>query len=145
MIIFGVDFGDVRTGFAVCDKGEMLASPAGTLTERRFEIAAEKTAEAALAAHAEMIVVGHPVNMDGSRGERAQKCAEFAALVGSISGLPVTLWDERCTTVSAHQYLNETNTRGKKRKAVVDTVAATIILESYLSYRKNSAPTQPER
>ncbi len=137
MIIFGVDFGDVRTGFAVCDKGELLASPAGGITERKFEAAAEKTAEAARAAHAERIVVGQPVNMDGSFGARAQRCAEFAELVQEKSGIQVVLWDERCTTVSAHQYLNVTNTRGKKRKAVVDTVAATIILESYLAYRKN--------
>ena len=139
MIIFGVDFGDTRTGWAVCDRSELLASPAGVLTERRFEVAAEKTAQAALAAHAEMIVVGHPVNMNGTEGPRAQKCAEFAALVGQLSGLPVQLWDERSTTVTAHQYLNQTNTRGKKRKAVVDSVAATIILEGYLAYRKNHA------
>lgn len=137
MILFAVDFGDTRTGFAVCDKMEMMASPAGVLTERRFDVCAEKTAQAALAAHAEEIVVGYPKNMDGSCGDRAQKCAEFARLVGEASGLPVTLWDERCTTVSAHQILNTTNTRGKKRKAVVDAVAAVLILESYLGYRKN--------
>lgn len=137
MILFGVDFGDTRTGYAVCDKSEMIASPAGVLTERRFDVCAEKTAQAALAAHAEEIVVGHPKNMDGSCGERAQKCETFAKLVGELSGLPVTLWDERCTTVSAHQILNTTNTRGKKRKAVVDAVAAVLILESYMGYRKN--------
>ena len=143
MIIFGVDFGDVRTGFAVCDKSEMMASPAGMMTERRFEVAAEKTAAAAKEARAELIVVGHPVNMDGSCGERAQKCEAFAKAVAELSGIPVELWDERCTTVSAHQYLNATNTRGKKRKAVVDTVAATIILESYLDYRKNKGMVPP--
>lgn len=140
MIIFGVDFGDTRTGWAVCDKSEMIASPAGVLTEKNFLHCAEKTAEAAKQAHAELIVVGHPVNMDGSRGPRAQKCAEFAEIVQEKSGIPVKLWDERCTTVSAHQILNVTNTRGKKRKAVVDAVAATIILESYLEYRKNARP-----
>lgn len=139
MIIFGVDFGDVRTGFAVCDKDELLASPAGGITERSFETAARKTADAAIAAHAELIVVGQPVNMDGSYGASAQKCAAFAELVQEMSGISAVLWDERCTTVSAHQYLNFTNTRGKKRKAVVDTVAAVIILESYLAYRKNHA------
>ena len=139
MIIFGVDFGDTRTGWAVCDRAEMMASPAGVLTERRFEVCAEKTAEAAKAAGAEEIVVGYPKNMNGTAGERAQKCEQFAELLKSLTGLPVTLWDERCTTVSAHQILNVTNTRGKKRKAVVDAVAATIILESYLAYRKNQA------
>ena len=138
MIIFGVDFGDTRTGWAVCDKSELMASPAGVLTEKRFLHCAEQTAEAAKNAHAEMIVVGHPKNMDGSCGDRAQKCEAFAKLLEEKTGLPVVLWDERCTTVSAHQILNVTNTRGKKRKAVVDAVAATIILESYLAYRKNN-------
>ena len=138
MIIFGVDFGDTRTGWAVCDKSELIASPAGVLTEKNFLRCAEQTAEAAKNACAELIVVGHPVNMDGSRGPRAQKCADFAEILGEKSGIPVVLWDERCTTVSAHQILNVTNTRGKKRKSVVDAVAAVLILESYLAYRKNS-------
>ena len=138
MIIFGVDFGDTRTGWAVCDRSEMIASPAGVLTEKNFLHCAEKTAEAAKNARAELIVVGHPVNMDGSRGPRAQKCADFAEILREKSGIAVVLWDERCTTVSAHQILNVTNTRGKKRKSVVDAVAAVLILESYLAYRKNS-------
>ena len=137
MIIFGVDFGDTRTGWAVCDRSEMIASPAGVLTEKNFLHCADQTAEAAKNARAELIVVGHPVNMDGSRGPRAQKCADFAEILREKSGIPVVLWDERCTTVSAHQILNVTNTRGKKRKAVVDAVAAVLILESYLAYRKN--------
>ena len=83
------------------------------------------------------IVVGHPKNMDGSEGERAQKCELFANRLRAIVEVPVKLWDERCTTVSAHNYLNQTDTRGKKRKEIVDEVAATIILESYMDYRKN--------
>ena len=136
MIIFGVDYGDARTGLAVCDKLEMLASPAGVITEYNFEQCAIKTADAAKAAKAEEIVVGHPLNMDGSAGARAQKCEEFAEKLRELTGLPVVLWDERLTTVAAHQMLNDTNTRGKKRKAVVDAVAATVILEGYLAYRK---------
>ena len=139
MIIFGVDFGDTRTGWAVCDKSEMLASPAGVLTERSFVKCIEKTAEKAKEVRAELIVVGYPKNMDGSCGARAEKCAAFAEQLQEAAGIPVQLWDERCTTVTAHQILNVTNTRGKKRKAVVDAVAATIILESYLAYRKNHA------
>ena len=137
MRIMSVDYGDSRTGIAVCDKGEILASPLTVITEYNFERCAEKVAELAKKEKAELIVVGHPKNMDGSEGERAEKCAEFARLVGELSGLPAELWDERRTTVTAHNYLNETNVRGKKRKAVVDAVAATIILESYLAYRKN--------
>ena len=75
--------------------------------------------------------------MNGTVGERAEKCRNFADRLQKLVEVPVKLWDERSTTVSAHNYLNETNTRGKKRKEVVDAVAATIILESYLNYRKN--------
>lgn len=139
MKIMAVDFGDSRTGIAVCDKSEMLASPLTVITEYNFERCAEKVAELAKREKAELIVVGYPKNMNNTIGERAEKCQKFAELVGEISGTPTELWDERSTTVTAHNYLNETNVRGKKRKAVVDAVAATIILESYLGYRKNRA------
>lgn len=137
MIIMAVDFGDARTGLAVCDKSELLASPAGVITERNFERCMEKVAAAAKENGAEMLVVGYPKNMNGTIGARAELCQKFADGLQELANLPVVLWDERCTTVSAHAYLNATNTRGKKRKAVVDAIAATIILESYLGYRKN--------
>ena len=139
MKIMAVDFGDSRTGIAVCDKSEMLASPLTVITEYNFERCAEKVSELARQEKAELIVVGYPKNMNNTIGERAEKCAEFSRLVSELSGIPAELWDERSTTVSAHNYLNVTNVRGKKRKAVVDAVAATIILESYLGYRKNRA------
>ena len=85
------------------------------------------------------IIVGLPLNMNGSKGPRAEKCEAFAQLLSQLTEVPVNMWDERSTTVSAHNILNETNVRGKKRKAVVDTVAATVILEAYLEYRKNNA------
>lgn len=132
-----VDFGDSRTGIAVCDKSEMLASPLTVITEYNFERCAEKVAELAKKEQAELIVVGYPKNMNNTIGERAEKCQKFAELVSEQSGISAELWDERSTTVTAHNYLNETNVRGKKRKAVVDAVAATIILETYLAYRKN--------
>lgn len=138
MRIMSVDFGDSRTGIAVCDKSEMLASPLTVITEYNFQRCAERVAELAQKEKAELIVVGYPKNMNGTTGERAEKCAEFARITGELSGIPTELWDERRTTVTAHNYLNETNVRGKKRKAVVDAVAATIILETYLAYRKNS-------
>ncbi|MEZ3454979.1 MAG: Holliday junction resolvase RuvX [Oscillospiraceae bacterium] len=137
MRIMSVDFGDSRTGIAVCDKSEMLASPLTVITEYNFERCAEKVAELAQKEKAELIVVGYPKNMNNTIGERAEKCQKFAELVSGLSGIPAELWDERSTTVTAHNYLNETNVRGKKRKAVVDAVAATIILETYLAYRKN--------
>lgn len=137
MRIMSVDFGDSRTGIAVCDKSEMLASPLTVITEYNFERCAEKVAELAKKEQAELIVVGYPKNMNNTIGERAEKCQKFAELVSEQSGISAELWDERSTTVTAHNYLNETNVRGKKRKAVVDAVAATIILETYLAYRKN--------
>ena len=137
MIIMSVDFGDSRTGIAVCDKTEFLASPKGVIHERDFNRCAEKVCEEAKQAKAELIVVGYPKNMNNTIGERAEKCQKFAELVTELSGVPHVMWDERSTTVSAHNYLNETNVRGKKRKNVVDAVAAVIILESYLGYRKN--------
>lgn len=139
MIIMSVDFGDSRTGLAVCDRTEFLASPVTVIHEKNFEACAQKVCEAAKQAKAELIVVGYPKNMNNTIGERAEKCEKFAKLVSELSGLPYELWDERSTTVSAHNYLNETNVRGKKRKNVVDAVAAVIILESYLGYRKNTA------
>ena len=98
----------------------------------------KRTAALAKEQRAEEVVVGYPKNMNGTVGERAEKCQLFAEKLGELIDCPVKLWDERCTTVSAHNFLNVTNTRGKKRKAVVDAVAATIILESYLGYRRNS-------
>ena len=108
------------------------------INEKDFARCIEKTAEQAKELRAEEIVVGYPKNMNGTVGERAEKCQLFAQELEKLTGCPVKLWDERCTTVSAHGYLNVTNTRGKKRKAVVDAVAAVLILESYLGYRKNS-------
>ena len=83
-------------------------------------------------------MVGNPVNMDGTEGDSARAAQHLASLLGAACGLPVVMRDERGTTVTAHQYLNQTDTRGKKRKAVVDAVAATIILQNYLDYRKNN-------
>ena len=137
MKILAVDYGDARTGLAACDPGEMLASPVGTVEHWDPQKVAEEAAKAAKEVRAERIVVGHPLNMDGTAGPRAQLCREFAALLREASGLPVVLWDERQTTVTATRYLNATDTRGKKRKKVIDAVAATVILESYLGLRKN--------
>lgn len=138
MIILSVDFGDARTGIAVCDKNEMLASPVCVITEYNFERLAQKISQLALEKHAELIVMGNPLNMDGTSGERSVKAKELSSLIESLSSLPVAMWDERRTTVTAASFLNETNVRGKKRKAVIDAVSAVIILESYLAYRKNA-------
>ncbi|MBE6807270.1 MAG: Holliday junction resolvase RuvX [Ruminococcaceae bacterium] len=136
MKILAVDLGKARTGIAVSDKGERLASPVGTITEYTDERILNKVVETVKEQKAEMIVVGHPKNMDGTRGESAKRAEDFAQQLGELTGLPVALWDERMTTVSAIGYLNQTDVRGKKRKQVVDTVAATIILQDFLDSRK---------
>lgn len=137
MRILAVDLGDVRTGFAVCDRSEFLASPVGVVTERNRERLQAVVLEKIRETGAEQVIVGNPINMDGSAGFRSQACTEFAHALAEQTEVPVRLWDERATTVSAHNILSEVDVRGKKRKAVVDAVAAVVILESYLSWRKN--------
>ncbi len=136
MRILAIDYGDARTGLASCDVYESIASPFGTISERNRDKLAQKISEKAKELGTELIVMGLPVNMDGTQGERAQKCREFGALIANVTGLEVVFRDERVTTVQAIGILNETNVRGKKRKAVIDTVAATLILEEYLEYRR---------
>ena len=142
MIILGIDHGDVRTGVAVCDKNEILASPVTVITERRDEVLAQKLAALAKELQAEEIVMGLPKNMDGSVGFRAQAIEAFAETLRAAVDIPVVLRDERLTTVSAHQYLNATDTRGKKRKQTVDAVSAVLILEDYLGWRKRVSGSQ---
>ena len=137
MVILGVDLGKARTGVAVCDKSELLASPVEVVNEHNRERLLERVAQLAKARRAEQIVVGLPRNMDGSEGESAQNARVFGAELEEKTGLPVDFSDERGTTITAHGFLNETNTRGKRRKATVDAVAATIILQDYLDYRRN--------
>lgn len=137
MIILGIDLGKARTGVAICDKGELLASPLTVVTEYHREQLVEKLSALAKENKAELLAVGLPRNMDGSEGESAQNAREIGALLEAATGLPVEFVDERGTTITAHGYLNETNTRGKKRKAVLDAVAATVILEDCLRRRRN--------
>ena len=136
MIILSVDYGDKRTGIAVCDKFEMLASPVCVITEWNIDSLANKIIDVAKEKRAEEIVVGLPKNMDGSEGFRADACKELGEKLKSLTEIPVNFWDERLTTVSAHKILSENNVRGKKRKAVVDAVAADIILQDYIDSRK---------
>ena len=132
----GVDYGDVRTGLAECDISGMLASGITTVREGGMRNTAVRVVEEARSRGCVKIVIGLPRNMDGSRGESARRAEDFAAKLGELTGLPVEMWDERLTTASAIGYLNQTDVRGKKRKQVVDTVAATIILQDFLDSRK---------
>lgn len=132
MIIMSVDYGDVRTGIAVCDKMQILASPVCVITEKDRDTLALKIAELAKEKRAERICVGLPQNMDGSFGFRCDACRELGAVLQEKTGLPVDFQNERLTTVSAHNILNANDVRGKKRKAVVDAVSAVLILEDYM-------------
>lgn len=132
MIIMSVDLGKARTGIAVSDPSNTFAFPKDVITEYHTDRLIEKICQKAKEYSAERIVVGYPKNMDGSLGERAQECAAIAEQIKLTSGIDIVLWDERCTTVTAHNYLSMNNVRGKKRKETVDAVAAVIILEDYL-------------
>lgn len=135
--ILSVDFGDVRTGLAVSDASRLLASGIGYISVGGIEKTAAAIAESAREQRAVAVIVGLPVNMDGSQGFRAERCKKLARLVKEASGLVVATFDERMTTMTASRYLNETNTRGKKRKGVIDTLSAQIILQNCLDRLKN--------
>ena len=136
--VLGVDFGDTRTGLAVSDASRFLASGIGYVSPGGIVKTADKVAEVAREQKVSAIVVGLPKNMDGSEGVRAERCREFAGLLREqLEEIPVAMIDERMTTMSASRYLNETNTRGQKRKGVIDTLSAQIILQNALDRLKN--------
>lgn len=132
MVIVSVDYGDVRTGVAACDKLGMLASPVCVIAEKDREKLISKICEIAAEKKAERFCVGMPRNMDGTYGFRADACKEFGEALEEKSGIPVIFRDERLTTVSAHGILSANDVRGKKRKDIVDAVSAVLILEEYL-------------
>ena len=136
MVILSVDYGDVRTGIAVCDRMGMLASPVTVINQSYEPKLIAEIKELAKKQGAEKIVVGLPKNMDGTEGERAQKCKAFARKLQQETGIEAVMWDERLTTVSAHRALSVTNVTGKKRKGIVDAVSAVMILEDYLAAHK---------
>ena len=134
--IMGIDYGDARTGVAFSD---LLCSIVGSTTvvpSRNREKALNDLVRMAKEQQVGTIVVGLPRNMDGTEGPRAELCREFAALLGEATGIPVVMWDERRTTVEAHNILSQHNYHGQKRKNTVDAVAASLILEGYLNSLK---------
>lgn len=132
MRVLGVDFGEARMGLAVSDPTGFLASGIGTVKVTGMKGALEAAAAAAKENGAELIVVGLPVNMDGSEGGRAERCRSFAKQLETLCGIKTVMYDERRTTILAAGFMNETGTHGKKRKASIDTLSAQIILQSYL-------------
>lgn len=135
--ILSVDFGDVRTGLAVSDATRFLASGIGYISPGGIEKTADAVSEIAKKENVSAVIVGLPRNMDGSEGSRAERCKKFARLLEERCGLPTAMFDERMTTMTASRYLNETNTRGSKRKQVIDTLSAQIILQNCLDRLKN--------
>lgn len=138
MVILAIDPGKSRTGVAVSDKNEILASPVCVIEEKNFELLLKKISKIIEEHKVDEIVVGLPKNMDGSEGESAKSARSLGDRLKDITKKNVVMYDERMTTLTAHNYLNITNTRGKKRKSVVDSVAATIILQNYMDFRKNT-------
>lgn len=137
MKIMSVDLGKVRTGIALSDKNEYLASPLCVINETNRDKLAKKVSDIANENGALEIVLGLPLNMDGSEGESTKSAREFSDTLSKYTDIKIVLQDERGTTISAHNYLNVTDTKGKKRKKVIDAVAATIILQDYLDFRRN--------
>lgn len=136
MRIMAIDYGDARIGLAVSDVTATLCGEAWTLNENSARRAAQAIAREADARGVERLVLGLPLNMDGTSGPRAEKSREFKALLEASSGLEVVLWDERRTSVDAHRILRESGKKTKGHKHVVDAVAASLILEGYLGALK---------
>ena len=135
MKIMGIDYGDARTGVAVSDLLCTIVGSTTVVPSRNTEKAIADIVRIAKEQQVGLIVVGLPRNMDGTEGPRAELCRGFAQQVREASGIEVTMWDERRTTVEAHNILSQHNYHGKKRKDTVDAVAASLILEGYLNFR----------
>lgn len=138
MRIMAIDYGDARTGVAISDPTGLLAGYTTVIQSRKEGVVAEELARLAKEHSVDELVMGFPRNMDGTEGPRAQLYRDFAARVEELLGMPVKLWDERRTTVDAHRILFESGKNARKRKKTVDAVAASLILEGYLAFRRNS-------
>ena len=137
MRIMAIDYGDAHTGIAISDPTGFLAGFTTTINAYHPEVVAEQIAALAKEHGVEELVLGHPINMDGTRGPRSEKAQAMKVLLEDTTSLPVVLWDERRTTIDAHQILFNSGKNAKKRKKVVDAVAASLILEGYLTYKKS--------
>ena len=142
MRIMAIDYGDARTGVALSDPTGFLAGQTFLIKSRKQEVVLEELAALVQRQGAQELVMGYPRNMDGTLGPRAEKYAAFARRLEEATGLPVALWDERRTTVDAHRILGELGVRAKNRKDKIDSVAATLILEGYLDWKRLQAQRQ---
>ena len=142
MRIMAIDYGDARTGVALSDPTGFLAGQTFLIKSRKQEVVLEELAALVQRQGAQELVMGYPRTMDGTLGPRAEKYAAFARRLEEATGLPVALWDERRTTVDAHRILGEQGVRAKNRKDKIDSVAATLILEGYLDWKRLQAQRQ---
>ena len=138
MRIMAIDYGDAHTGVAISDLTGLLAGYTDTIHTRRQEELVRRLGELIDEYGVTELVLGYPKNMDGSAGPRAEKAAAFAEVLEAAFSLPVHLWDERRTTVDAHNILFAAGQNARKRKKTVDAVAASLMLEGYLAFRRNS-------
>ena len=137
MRIMAIDYGDAHTGIAISDPTGFLAGYTTTIDAYRAEVVVARISDLIREYGVEELVLGHPINMDGTRGPRSEKAHAIKALLEEATSLPVVLWDERRTTIDAHQILMNSGKNAKKRKKVVDAVAASLILEGYLTFKKS--------
>jgi len=136
--IMAIDYGDAHTGVAVSDRTGTLCGFSTVVTAYTSEKVLAQLKPLIAEHEVTELVLGHPVNMDGTRGPRAEKAEAFAEQLREATGLPVTLWDERRTTVDAHNILANNGKRAKERKKTVDAVAASLMLEGYLTFKKRN-------
>ncbi len=137
MRILGIDYGDARIGLALSDETQFLASPLKTVTAQSMRKNIDVIAEIAALYECESIVVGLPLNMDGTEGDRASKTRSFGKVLGKVSSLPVDYWDERLTSLQADEWFEQSGVRKEKRKLLRDQAAAVAILQSYLDSKVN--------
>ena len=137
MRIMAIDYGDAHTGIAISDPTGFLAGYTAVIDAYRPEVVVQRVCALVREHGVEELVLGYPKNMDGSLGPRAEKAEALAEMLKEASSLPVILWDERRTTIDAHQILMTGGKNAKKRKKVVDAVAASLILEGYLTFKKS--------
>ena len=137
MRIMAIDYGDAHTGIAISDPTGFLTGFSTVITAYRPEVVVDNIVRLVQEHGVEELVLGHPINMDGTRGPRSEKAQAMAELLREATSLPVVLWDERRTTIDAHQILMNNGKNAKKRKKTVDAVAASLILEGYLTFKKS--------
>ena len=137
MRIMAIDYGDAHTGVAISDPTGFMAGTTTTIHSRKEEVVLEELRKIVEQYKVEELVMGFPRNMDGTEGPRADLYRAFAAKVAEATGMSPVLWDERRTTIDAHRILFESGQNAKKRKKTVDAVAAALILEGYLTFKKS--------